>query len=291
MAITLKTKINNKRRGVHHRHGKDYKQVYWPYLPLLGISFLIMVVSFFPPSFNKGRTLAYSDGLTPTNLLEATNQQRSDNRIGELGLSNQLSQAAQAKAQDMVDRDYWSHKTPDGKEPWAFIDETGYKYIQAGENLAYGFKNSEATIQGWMNSPSHRENVLNSNFVEAGFGYANSANFQNNGPETIVVALYGRPAVLGVPANASSSNLVANSSGELTKVQALFGINSVWSGLLIGLVGGAAITGLFINHGLRLRKLFKKGEHYFVAHPLLDISLIFLTIAVFNFSKVIGYIH
>lgn len=291
MATALKTKINNKRRGIHHRHGKDYKQVYWPYLPLLGISFLILVVSFFPPTFNKGRTLAYSEGLTQKNLLQSTNQQRSNNKIDNLALNDKLSQAAQAKAEDMVARNYWSHKTPDGKEPWTFIDNTGYRYIQAGENLAYGFSNTESTLQGWMNSPSHKENLLNPDFTEAGFGFANSNNFQNNGPETVVVALYGRPTVLGVPASASSSNLVPSSSNEITKIQTMFGINSIWSGLIIGSVGGAAITGLFINHGLRLRKLLKKGEHYFVAHPLLDVSLIFLAVAVFNFSKVIGYIH
>lgn len=291
MSATLKIKINNKRRGSHHSHGKDYKQVYWPYLPLLGISFLILVVSFFPPTFSRGKTLAYSEGLSQTNLLLATNQQRSLNKTSSLSISQSLSEAAQAKAQDMVDRDYWSHKTPDGKEPWSFINATDYKYIQAGENLAYGFKNSEATVQGWMNSTSHRENILNPDFTQAGFGYANATNFQNNGTETVVVAFYGRPSVLGFPASSSSNNLTANPSLEITKAQSIFGANSVWSGLAIGVLGGTAITGLFLNHGLRLRRLFKKGEYYFVAHPLLDLSLIFLTIAAFNFSKVIGYIH
>src|SRR5690606_34410957 len=120
-----------------------------------------------------------------------TNTQRTANGLTGLTLNGQLNAAAQAKADDMAARDYWSHNTPEGDAPWVFIVNAGYQYQTAGENLAYGFLNSTATVKGWMDSPGHRANILNGSYKEVGFGIANSANYQGTGPETIVVAMYG----------------------------------------------------------------------------------------------------
>src|SRR5690606_21065737 len=97
--------------------------------------------------------LAYATNTSPAGLLSATNSQRTSGGLGTLSADSQLTSAAQAKANDMVTRDYWSHVTPDGKQPWTFITAAGYQYASAGENLAYGFLSSGDTIAGWMNSP------------------------------------------------------------------------------------------------------------------------------------------
>lgn len=143
--------------------------------------------------------LAYATNVSPAGLLTATNTQRINNGAGALSANSLLTSAAQAKANDMVARNYWAHVTPDGKQPWWFITNAGYSYISAGENLAYGFLNSNDTVTGWMNSPSHKANLLSTNFSEAGFGIANSENFNNAGQQTIVVAMYGSPQTAPAP--------------------------------------------------------------------------------------------
>jgi uncharacterized protein YkwD len=281
---------STKRHGLHHKHGKDYKHVYWPYLPMLGLSLVIFVASLLPPTFTTGQTLAFAEGLSATSLLQATNEQREDNDQASLQLNQQLSQAAQAKANDMVTRNYWSHLTPEGEEPWIFIQDVGYEYVRAGENLAYGFESTDSTVKGWMNSQSHRDNLLDSDFTEAGFGFANATDYQHGGETTVVVAMYGRPETLPLPAGLIESTTTPDSNG-VTKAESLFGMPPVVTGLLIGGLAGAALTGLFVNHGLRLRRFIKKSEKYFAAHPIFDISLIILIAAAFNFSRVVGYIH
>jgi uncharacterized protein YkwD len=146
-----------------------------------------------PQSRPHTGVLAYATTMSVSELLTSTNQQRNANSVAGLSLNTRLNSAAQAKANDMVARDYWSHNTPDGQEPWVFFDAAGYTYHKAGENLAYGFSNAANTVTGWMNSPPHRENLLDPAFVDVGFGFANSPNFVGTGPETVVVAEYGEP--------------------------------------------------------------------------------------------------
>lgn len=182
-----------KRHGHHQRRSKEFHRVYLPYLPLvIAIAGSIVLSGWLP----KGRTLSYATNVSIGGLLNATNSNRANNGQSTLTTNSQLNNAAQAKANDMVARNYWSHNTPDGQEPWVFVNNAGYKYLKAGENLAYGFSDNDSTINGWMNSPTHKANMLDSAFLEVGFGFANSENFNNSGPETIVVAMYGKPQTL-----------------------------------------------------------------------------------------------
>ncbi|MBI3624512.1 CAP domain-containing protein, partial [Candidatus Saccharibacteria bacterium] len=179
-------------RSPKHKHTKRYLQTYWPYLPMLLIVLIGLILGGARPShrFNRG-VLGYATDVKVSGLLQATNDQRSAQAVAKLKLNDQLDSAAQAKANDMVTRNYWSHTTPDGQQPWIFIQQAGYTYIKAGENLAYGFANSIDVVSGWTNSPTHRANLLDSAFSEVGFGIANSSNFNQSGPETVVVAMYG----------------------------------------------------------------------------------------------------
>jgi uncharacterized protein YkwD len=173
-----------------------HAKVYWPYLPLIALLLGAAFLNIWQPlQQNQTATLAYATEMSRSNLLTATNSQRTSNGSTPLTINSKLNASAQAKANDMVVRDYWSHNTPDGKEPWVFIDAQGYVYTKAGENLAYGFSSSNETVIGWMNSPSHRANLLDTVFTEVGFGFANSANFVGTGNETIIVAHYGKPTV------------------------------------------------------------------------------------------------
>lgn len=178
------------------------------YLPAIVIAVFATYLSWQPQiqQVQRGGVLAYATNTSPSGLLAATNTQRNNNGASVLSSNSKLASAAQAKAQDMVARDYWSHVTPDGQQPWVFINNAGYSYTSAGENLAYGFLSSGDTVTGWMNSPSHKANLLSTAFTEVGFGIANSANFVGEGPQTIVVAMYGAPQVAGVATTAPSSS-------------------------------------------------------------------------------------
>lgn len=171
---------------------------YWPYLPIVAIVICGLVFNSLLARAQRN-VLGYATDTSISSLLSGTNSQRVANGLGNLALNSLLNQAAQNKANDMIARDYWSHNTPDGQTPWTFIVATGYSYQTAGENLAYGFNTASDTITGWMNSPGHRANILNTSFSEVGFGIANGPNYQGSGPQTVVVAMYALP-VGGVPA-------------------------------------------------------------------------------------------
>lgn len=134
--------------------------------------------------------LGISYNITPADLLNQTNKFRQENGLSPLTLNSQLSLAASNKASDMFAKDYWAHIAPDGVTPWVFIKNAGYEYLYAGENLARGFSNTSDVVNAWMASPSHRENMLSSNYSEIGFAISTGT---LTGTETVlVVEMFGR---------------------------------------------------------------------------------------------------
>ena len=198
------TTEHKKRHGLHHHQGHHYLKTYWPYLPIVAILTVGLAANSWLDSLHRN-VLGYATDMSVSTLLNDTNNQRASNNLGIVTLNGMLSAAAQAKANDMAARDYWSHNTPDGKSPWSFILAAGYTYQTAGENLAYGFTSADDTVTGWMNSPEHRANILNVTYRDVGFGVINIPNYQSSGPETLVVAMYGSvfataPAPVAAPA-------------------------------------------------------------------------------------------
>jgi uncharacterized protein YkwD len=102
----------------------------------------------------------------------AINKERISRDLQPLKLNTSLSTAAKNKANDMVKHNYFSHISPtDGKKWSDFIKEQKYDYSEAGENLANGYEDPNEMVKAWMNSPSHRENILNKDVEETGFGF------------------------------------------------------------------------------------------------------------------------
>ncbi|RJR15488.1 CAP domain-containing protein [Candidatus Microgenomates bacterium] len=134
--------------------------------------------------------LGYATNITVDKLLEYTNQQRSAEGAPPLSLNEQLSQAAAGKAADMFGKDYWAHNGPEGETPWDFINGAGYAYIVAGENLAKNFNDSQSVVQAWMDSPSHRENLLRNQYADVGFAVVNGT--LNGEDTTLVVQMFGK---------------------------------------------------------------------------------------------------
>lgn len=122
-------------------------------------------------------------------IVALTNARRAENGLQPLVFSSQLAQAAQAKANDMLVSDYWAHTSPSGKSPWSFIITSGYRYIFAGENLARDFSDAASVVAAWMNSPSHRSNILDKNFKEIGVAVTNGKLQGREG--ILVVQMFG----------------------------------------------------------------------------------------------------
>lgn len=140
-----------------------------------------------------GKLLGFATDITIEKLLERTNQERVQNGLPPLKYNNLLSQAACNKGQDMFTYNYWAHYRPtDGTAPWYFIKQSGYNYEFAGENLAQGFLFSDAVVDGWMNSPTHRANILRADYDDVGFCVMNG--LLQSEETTLVVQMFGKPS-------------------------------------------------------------------------------------------------
>ena len=102
-------------------------------------------------------------------ILTATNLQRLNNGVKSLQWNDTLKNSAESKAQDILNKQYFEHISPEGVGPAQLAAQVGYKYVVIGENLALGnFETESALVDAWMNSPGHRENILNPKFTEIG---------------------------------------------------------------------------------------------------------------------------
>jgi len=110
-------------------------------------------------------------------VLALVNQERSANGCTVmLAADDLLHQAAYNHSLDMLVRDFFSHTNPDGEGPGQRLNELGYAWWEYAENIAAGYSSPEAVMNGWMNSPDHRDNILNCNSTEIGVGYVYDAN-------------------------------------------------------------------------------------------------------------------
>ncbi len=105
-------------------------------------------------------------------LLTRVNQERQQAGVNPLRLNPQLTTAAQGHAQDMANTGRISHTGSDGSTMRSRIDATGYRWRAIGENVAMGQPTAAAVMESWLNSPGHRQNLLNPTFTELGLGRA-----------------------------------------------------------------------------------------------------------------------
>lgn len=182
----------------------------------LHINFLtayLILALFLTFSFRSSgnNVLGYATDITVTKLFDLTNQERVKNNISPLTYNEQLSEAAGKKAQDMFIKNYWAHFGPNGTTPWQFIIGSSYQYEFAGENLAKNFMFSQGVIDAWMNSQSHKENLLRKDYKDVGFAIANGV--LNGEQTTLVVQMFGTPQI------SSSAKFIKNNTPQ--QVQAV----------------------------------------------------------------------
>lgn len=147
-----------------------------------------------------------------TSLYRLHNQVRKENGLAPLSINSLLINSAKEKAQAMLEADCWSHYCPDGKSPWDFFDDSGYVYLYAGENLAEGFENNDGVMNAWMNSLTHKENILNDQFTEIGIGFA-YGKYQGINNNTVIVVHFGaryNEVSNFIPDNSDSANKISS---------------------------------------------------------------------------------
>jgi hypothetical protein len=128
--------------------------------------------------------------ITSTELVEMANKDRVAQGLKPLAINQQLATAAEKKATDMFNKDYFAHTSPTGITPWFWLNNVGYKYTAAGENLAKDFTESVYVHEAWMNSPGHRANILNKNYQDVGIAVVEGV---INGQKTILaVEFFGK---------------------------------------------------------------------------------------------------
>ncbi|MBP9727862.1 MAG: hypothetical protein KBD27_00630 [Candidatus Moranbacteria bacterium] len=132
-----------------------------------------------------------ASGIVPSEVVALVNSARERVSLPGLTENAQLSEAARAKAEDMIKNDYFSHTSPKGVEPWYWIKQAGYQYQAAGENLAINYTNAKEQHEAWMKSTTHRANILNTRYQEIGVAVVKG---KVNGKESLVtVEFFGSP--------------------------------------------------------------------------------------------------
>ncbi len=146
-----------------------------------------------------------------TAVIEMTNAYRRENKLGQVKASPTLTQTARAYAAYLAKNNAFSH-TADNRDVGDRASASGYEWCSIGENLAMnldsrGFETralAQQTVEGWINSPPHKENLLGPHYTEIGVGVVNAP---DKNPKYITVQVFGRPQ------SAKYTFQIANSSG------------------------------------------------------------------------------
>jgi uncharacterized protein YkwD len=119
-----------------------------------------------PPSCDPS-----GNGSFESALIELINQERQSHGLGTLSSQSQLTTAARNHSADMACNSFFSHTGSDGSLPWDRVTALGYSYSAIAENIFAGSSSAQTAFDAWMNSPGHRDNMLNPDYTEIGVGY------------------------------------------------------------------------------------------------------------------------
>jgi len=202
---------------VPHEHNNHRAKLLEP--SFIGIFIALYLLN---QSFIKSLTIArpgvlgYSSEIIAQKVLDQTNQMRIKDGLPTLKLNLILSKSATSKAEDMFASNYWSHNSPAGTTPWDFFKQSGYDYSVAGENLAKDFYDTDTMMKAWMNSPTHKANIVNTKYKEIGIGVVNGV--LNGVKTTLVVQHFGTPVGGVVETQRPTDTAVQANSNVLSDV-------------------------------------------------------------------------
>jgi len=144
----------------------------------------IMLGIFLCPNF------AFASEITEKNIIELTNIERSKNNLNELKINTILTDAAYEKGKYIFETQTFAHNI-NGIKFSNWVKDKKYEYSYVGENLAIDFSTSEGAISAWLDSPTHRKNILNERYDEIGVAVLRG-NFDKNGT-TLIVQIFASP--------------------------------------------------------------------------------------------------
>ncbi len=101
-------------------------------------------------------------------VVRLVNEERAKAGLSAVQMQTDLTQAANIRAKEI--KQQFSHTRPDGRSYSSVLTDQGISYRMSGENIAYGQKDANVVMEGWMNSSGHRANILNGNFTKIGVG-------------------------------------------------------------------------------------------------------------------------
>lgn len=123
-------------------------------------------------------------------IISAINQERTNAGLPVLTSQAQLTEVARLHAEDMACNDFFSHESPTNGGVVARVTDVGYSFSSVGEVIAAGYSDAEAVVAGWMDSPTHRSNILNPDFTQIGAGYAT---WDDSSYGAYWVVVFGKP--------------------------------------------------------------------------------------------------
>lgn len=211
---------------------------------------LVLFSNFIPGTFNN------MAAVMPSVLVSKVNEERQDLSKNQLIVSEKLTEAAQLKANDMASKSYFAHVSPEGKDPWSWLREVNYSFKNAGENLAVNFVDSEDVHKAWMNSPTHKANIVRDGFTEIGIATAEG---KYKGKDAIFVAqFFGQPQ----DSNILSAN-VQDSIRENSFVQKVISSPKTILSYILYVIGAifalALLLKVFVNINIQYPRLIVNG--------------------------------
>jgi hypothetical protein len=152
----------------------------------VAFSFLLICAAFFPPLVTK----ASASALSSSDIVREINKERSARGLGALRLDSSLSTSADRRSQVLVNLGDLIHVSSVPGTSWPELVEAGYINTYAGENLALGLETADDLVREWMNSSSHRANLLSPDYTDIGIGITSGAYRSASSPVSYVVAFF-----------------------------------------------------------------------------------------------------
>lgn len=172
--------------------------------------------------YDSGKLIAGIDFpnsvLTHSGVYTYTNTERTKRGLPALGSSADLDRVAAIRMKDMFTHQYFEHVSPKGDSASKEAEVVGYEYITLGENIALGnFKDDNALVQAWMNSPGHRANILHTKFTEIGIAVGKGT---YEGRQTwIAVQVFGKPSNACPSIDEQMKLSIDSREKEITRIQ------------------------------------------------------------------------
>lgn len=256
-------------KNTFHAHEDNKWRPYLLRLPLLLLIIIVLASVNLNINPGKGRVLGAKNSTEAAELIELINNKRIAGGLLPFTVNGSLAQAAEAKAEDMLARDYWSHHGPDGEPPWIFLEQQNYSYRLAGENLAKGFYTNQGVLSGWLGSSAHRDNLLSNRFIEIGVAVVEGV--LEGEHSTLVVAFFGLPQGVGLvlPATDIEGNFGFAASGlRFSITNPLPPLETLSTAAKATVVIFALITLTYLNQHLVIRRHKLKWDWHPHKHPL-----------------------